>query len=400
MHWLSGWLRSQPRRGDVLLAVAVALFDAAFWLSSNDPAQASIGFALAAPLVVRRRAPLAVAYLELPGALLRLTVQDPVQLIRPADVALCLALYTVVVYCGRRAALLYSALLVIGAAVWTARVGSSVYVALIPLLAFACAWALGEFSAARRAYLLATEDRVRRLEAERDQQTRIAVAAERARIARELHDVVAHAVGVVVVQADGASYALARDPELARAALDTISATGRQALVELRRLVGVLRSEEDAAALTPQPGVAALEELASTVGRVGLPVRLDLRGALDGLPAGVGLGIFRIVQEALTNALKHAGPDATATVEVVRDGETVRIAVTDTGQARAPLPPWPLEQPADHPVELPGPSEPGRGPGHGLLGMRERAAVLGGILHAGPRAGGGWQVRVALPLEE
>jgi signal transduction histidine kinase len=250
--------------------------------------------------------------------------------------------------------------------------------AILVLLAFC--WVLGEFVGARRAYQSEVEQRLRLLENERDQQAKIAVAEERARIARELHDVVAHAVSVMVVQADGASYAVHSNPELAERAVKTISSTGREALTELRRLLGVLRSDGSESERTPQPGTSSLNDLAERVRLVGLPVRLKLKGELDGLPAGIGLGIYRIVQEALTNTLKHAGAGASALVRVSRIGENVELDITDDGFGT--------------PHELVSISG-----GNGLIGMRERANVFGGTLEAGPRPGGGWHVRAVLPIQ-
>lgn len=206
------------------------------------------------------------------------------------------------------------------------------------------------------------------------------MADERARIARELHDVVAHAVSVIVVQADGAAYAVRSQPELAERAVKTISSTGREALTELRRLLGVLRSEEAGGELTPQPaGTQSLSELAERVRAVGLPVRLEIVGNVDDLPAGVGLGVYRIVQEALTNSLKHAGPGTKAVVRVEHSGDEVHLDIADDGRRAAGT--------------LVGVSG-----GNGLIGMRERALVFGGSLDAGPRPGGGWQVKARLPL--
>jgi signal transduction histidine kinase len=247
------------------------------------------------------------------------------------------------------------------------------------VLTIALCWALGEFVGARRAYQAEVEQRLALLEVERDHQARMAVAAERARIARELHDVVAHAVSVIVVQADGAAYAIRSQPELAERAVQTISSTGREALTELRRLLGVLRSEEAAGELTPLPGTQSLSELAERVRAVGVPVRLEIIGNVDDLPAGVGLGVYRIVQEALTNTLKHAGAGTNAVVRVVRSDDAVGLDIHDDGHAEAP-------------------SLVGVSGGNGLIGMRERALVFGGSLDAGPRPGGGWQVTARLPL--
>jgi signal transduction histidine kinase len=251
--------------------------------------------------------------------------------------------------------------------------------ALVGSASLAISWVLGEFVGARRAYQAEVEARLHMLETERDQQAKIAVAAERARIARELHDVVAHAVSVIVVQADGAALTVASQPDLAERAVKTISSTGREALTELRRLLGVLRSEQSDDELTPQPGAKSLAELAERVRTVGLPVRLEIEGAIDDLPAGVGLGIYRIVQEALTNSLKHAGPGASALVRLERTSDRVYLSVSDDGlTGRRAL------------VGLAG--------GNGLIGMRERAHVFGGTLRAGPQPGGGWRVQAVLPV--
>jgi signal transduction histidine kinase len=296
---------------------------------------------------------------------------------------MCILLYTLIAYVGRKPALLYTvANLVISVVqlyLQTSSTGELLIGLIVTLLAMALCWALGEFVGARRAYQAEVEQRLALLEVERDHQARMAVAAERTRIARELHDVVAHAVSVIVVQADGAAYAVRSQPDLAERAVQTISATGREALTELRRLLGVLRSEEAAGELTPLPGTQSLAELAERVRAVGLPVRLEIVGNVDDLPAGVGLGVYRIVQEALTNSLKHAGAGAQAVVRVERSGDAVCVDVHDDGKPAAR-------------------SLVGVSGGNGLIGMRERALVFGGSLDAGPRPGGGWQVTARLPF--
>jgi signal transduction histidine kinase len=265
--------------------------------------------------------------------------------------------------------------------VW--RVQDATYVAFSLFMIFCIfgfCWAVGEFVGARRQLNAELLERLKLLEVERDQQARIAVAEERSRIARELHDVVAHAVSVMVVQADGASYALQSDPQMAQMALTTISDTGRQALGELRRLLGLMRTESDSETdRVPQPDTASLPQLAEQVRTAGLPVSLTLRGDLTDLPAGVGLSVYRIVQEALTNSLKHAGGSASADVFVTRTDDQVDVVVDDDGFGT--------------PREISGMSG-----GNGLIGMRERAGVLGGSLEAGPRPGGGWRVHAVLPV--
>ncbi|MER7502357.1 histidine kinase [Nonomuraea pusilla] len=236
-------------------------------------------------------------------------------------------------------------------------------------------WLTGLYASTRRRYLESLEERAERAERERDQQARMAAAAERARIARELHDVVAHNVSVIVVQADGAGYALDRNPEQAREAVKNISSTGRAALAEMRRLVGVLRESEDGATdYTPQPGIGQLADL---VRGAAVPARLEVHGVPQDLPEGQQLAVYRIVQEALTNALKHGGPGTHALVELRYDGPDLVVRVTDDGRGAA------------------APRSPD---GHGLIGMRERASMYGGAVSAAPRAGGGFEVLARLPL--
>ncbi|MFI6810933.1 sensor histidine kinase [Nonomuraea sp. NPDC050328] len=232
----------------------------------------------------------------------------------------------------------------------------------------------GLYSRTRRRYVEGLEERAERAERERDQRAKMAAAAERTRIARELHDVVAHNVSVIVVQADGAAYALDSDPELARRAVRTISKTGRDALAEMRRLVGVLRQDESGPDYLPQPGLAQLDDL---VRGAGLPVELRVSGAPAELPEGEQLTVYRIVQEALTNALKHGGPGVSAVVELDYTGPELLLRVTDNGRGAAARP------------------APG---GHGLVGMRERAGMYGGAVTTGPRAGGGYEVAARLPV--
>jgi signal transduction histidine kinase len=236
----------------------------------------------------------------------------------------------------------------------------------------------------RRNYTAALEDRARRLETERDQQARIAAAAERARIAREMHDIIGHNLSVITGLADGGRYAAAKSPERAAQALDAIGSTSRQALGELRRLLDVLREDAPgrphSAELAPQPSLTDLAPLVDGVRRAGLPVRTTVHGRPD-LPAGRQLAVYRVIQEALTNTLKHAGPDATADIQLrYGEGGSVTLTVTDTGHAvRSDT----------------------SGDGRGLPGMRERTALYGGTLEAGPRPHPerGWRVHLHLPEE-
>jgi signal transduction histidine kinase len=217
--------------------------------------------------------------------------------------------------------------------------------------------------------------------------------AERARIARELHDVIAHNVSVMVVQADGASYTLAADPDRAREALAAISATGRQALAEMRRLLGVLRREDEPAntARAPQPGIGELGELLDQARTAGLPVSFSVEGVPRPLPDGAALAAYRIVQESLTNTRKHAGPVASASVVLRYTSDALMLAISDDGRGG-------LAGPAVPSSALPGAPVGSAAAGHGLTGMRERVAMYGGSVAAGPRPGGGFEVTATLPF--
>ncbi|MER5782217.1 histidine kinase [Streptomyces mobaraensis] len=252
---------------------------------------------------------------------------------------------------------------------------------------FLLSWVLGDRMRTRRAYWDQLEERAARLEKEREQQAKMAVTAERARIARELHDVVAHNVSVMVVQADGAAYVLDSSPEQAKQALETISGTGRQALAEMRRLLGVLRTEDGSAPAgeyVPQPDVEQIEELVEQVRGAGLPVDYRVEGSARPLPSGVELTAYRIVQEALTNTRKHGGPDAGASVRLTYFDDGLGLLVEDDGRG------------AQHELYESGGAD---GMGHGLIGMRERVGMVGGTLDAGPRPGGGFRISVLLPAK-
>ncbi|MEU6125055.1 histidine kinase [Streptomyces sp. NPDC047123] len=238
----------------------------------------------------------------------------------------------------------------------------------------------------RQDYTEALVERARRLEVERDQQARLAAAAERTRIAREMHDIIGHNLSVITGLADGGSYAAAKSPERAAQALTAIGTTSRQALGELRRLLDVLRDDAPAPAdLAPQPALTDLDRLIDGVRAAGLPVRHTVRGRADAVPAGRQLTVYRVVQEALTNTLKHGGPDATAAVDISCAADGVTVEVTDTGAG------------GTHPGTRPGP-----GGGRGLSGMRERTSLYGGTLAAGPRPHppGGWRVHLHLPEDD
>jgi signal transduction histidine kinase len=244
----------------------------------------------------------------------------------------------------------------------------------IPIAAIA--WLVGHIFHANARRTAELRERAERLEREHDAEARAAVAEERTRIAREMHDVVAHSLSVMVVQAEAAEEMIGIDPERARKPLSAVQDTGRTALTELRRMLGALREVDAGPDLAPQPGLAALESLAQQVREAGLPVTLRVEGEPRALSATTDLQAYRIVQEGLTNALRHAGP-ARAEVLVRYGPEEVVLEVTDDGRGHDP---------------------DANGGGHGLVGMRERVAVCGGELTAGRRPEGGFGVTARLPI--
>ncbi|MEU9676086.1 MULTISPECIES: sensor histidine kinase [Streptomyces] len=273
---------------------------------------------------------------------------------------------------------------------WEAEPGGSwaqvIFVTVIMTVPFVLAWVLGDSLRTRRAYFDQLEERAARLEREREAQSKVAVAAERARIARELHDVVAHNVSVMVVQADGAAYVMDAAPDQAKQALETISGTGRQALAEMRRLLGVLRTGDapESGEYGPQPDVEQIEDLVAQVRQTGLEVDFKVEGTPRPLPSGVELTAYRVVQEALTNTRKHGGPDAGASVRLVYFDDGLGLLIEDDGRGAA------------HELYEDGGAD---GAGHGMIGMRERVGMVGGTLDAGPRPGGGFRISALLPLK-
>jgi signal transduction histidine kinase len=304
----------------------------------------------------------------------------------PLDVAAAIALFTLAAGPNSRrvsyAVLAATLFVAFAPALWLDKAPNvSGGKALVPPAVVTLSWLFGDRSRARQE--LAAR-RARDLERERDQQANIAAAAERARIARELHDAVAHGLSIIVIQAQAGAGALDKRPAAtrtahdttARAALAAIETTGRDSLTEMRRLLGLDRPDE--ADLAPLPGATDLPALVARVSAAGLPVDLSVTGDLTTLPTGVGLSAYRIIQEALTNALKHAGPRATVHIDVCRGLDTVELTIADTGDGAG------------------GPPDELRG--NGLRGMRERVALLGGSLTAGDNPDGGFRVHARLPL--
>ena len=235
-------------------------------------------------------------------------------------------------------------------------------------------WAFGRWMRGRRAEAVSLTQRAEKAEQEREERARLAVAGERARIARELHDLVAHSMGVIVIQSQGAQRMIDKDPGSALTALRAIESTGRNGLAEMRRLLGLLTESYSGDDASPQPRLEGLGELVDQVRSAGLPVEFSVEGGARPLPPGVELAAYRIVQEALTNTLKHAGP-ATARVTIRYLPDSLEVEVTDSGAGEVASSP----------------------PGHGLVGMNERVALYGGTLESGTSAEGGYRVLARLP---
>ncbi|MGW7538355.1 sensor histidine kinase [Amycolatopsis sp. NPDC054798] len=358
-RWAS---RLSPMVWDSLLPALLLLNVVTVWAPAELPVAATLTAALALPLLWRRRAPLAVFAAVTAAAFVQWLVD--VQL--PADIALLVALYTVAANSDRRVTLIAGTVLEIGAVLaclrWTT--GSAFLTPFAALTAMIVAAAvLGVNVRTTRAYLAAVQEQ--------------AVAEERTRITREMHDIVTHNLSVMVALTDAAVHAQPRSPDKATTAMRQVADTGRQALTDMRRSLGVLHADEPDAARHPLPGIAQLKTLTAQMCAAGLPTTLDLDGGHTHIPATAQLTVYRLVQEALTNTLKHTPTGTRAHVQIECAPEAVTVNVTDTG------PPSPRPTPA----------------GHGITGMRERSAAYGGFLRAGPLPNGGWEVHTRLLLD-
>ena len=369
MHAISRVVR---RHGDVMLAVAlVTLMIVQVWVldisTANSLVASAIALALLGPLAFRSRVPLLLLLTLIAGGAIGDRLPKRVLDVEAFGLIVLLALYSVGAHTrGRKAWVGALAACTLAIIVFFEDPDSSNFRgAIFFTMLFGAPWLAGVVVRRRR-------DNEARLERERDA-AEAAVVEERARIARELHDVVAHAISVIVLQARGGRRLLDTEPGETRSALDAIEHTGQQALVEMRRLVGLLRETDEGAALAPQPTLAQLDQLVEHVRSAGLPVEVEREGSPVELPPGVDLSAYRIVQEALTNALKHAGP-ARALVTLRYGATGIDVDVTDDGRGAA-----------------------AGGEGHGLVGIRERVAVVGSELEAGPRDSGGFAVRAHLP---
>ena len=376
-----GWTRANSLLIDTLVALTLTGVSWLGTLADAWPIAPAflVSAAMCLPLALRRRRP------EVSGAIVACSGLAQVLLPGPVygNVAVLASIYALAAYARPWASRGGLVLGLAGAVICAVRFFSTSGIVEVVLLSVFIAfmvlasWALGSLRRASRQNELALVERARLLEVERENESRLAATAERQRIAREMHDVVAHSLSVIIAQADGGRYAAGADPAVAVRVLETISGTGRQALTDMRNLLGVLRQgpgDERA----PQPDARAIPDLVAQVRGSGLEVGEEVVGQPRELPAAIGLAAYRIVQESLTNVLKHAGPRARVRVQVRWDPDALRLAVDDDGRGAASM------------------VQPGAG-GQGLLGMTERARLHGGSVTSGPRTGGGFSVRATLP---
>ncbi|MGL5928371.1 MAG: sensor histidine kinase [Dermatophilaceae bacterium] len=363
------------------LVVALAL-PLPLYLAAGEPAGFVLGVLQIAPLWWRRRYPGPVF------AMVALASLAQVPFVGPplwSQIAFPVALYSVARWdAARRAAGALAAGIagsVVGPLDWITGFGGEL--TLLTVLPYALttaaivvtAWALGSLGRAREAQMAMLVERAEQVRRDAEQRVALAASAERARIAREMHDVVAHGLSVVVVQADGARYAAASDPAVAVRTLEAVSDTARRSLDEMRRLLGLLRAEDTGTAPVPR-----LADLPALVADAGPGVSADLAGIDADLPEGLAVTVYRVVQESLSNIRRHAGAGAAAQLRVHVGADAVEVVVEDDGRGAA--------------ASAGGDAGDGR---LGLLGMRERVVVHDGTLEAGPRLGGGWRVRAVLP---
>jgi signal transduction histidine kinase len=396
-----------PRMQDLALATVLAIYNAASLIPEARQLRLPyVAFLLvvlqAVPLTWRRRWPLAVFF----AVGIARSVYDQLGIsFAPVPLGPAIAYYTVMDRCSTRVRVAVSALVMVGIIRSQLLPGhTEPYDFFVVVLQFAVAATAGILSRTRRAYVQAVQARAEHAEGERDRQAALAAAQERARIARELHDVVAHHVSLMAVQSEAAAAMLPDQPAEASKSVQIIGQTAREALTELRRLLGVLRGPADVdgrAATSPSPSVSELGEVLRQVRQAGIAVRLRVEGSPGKLPPGVDLTAYRIVQEALTNAVRHSGAGE-ATVTVSYEPGYVTVSVTDTGNGKGAV-----AVPFDHKAgpawtgqrRLPddGGTRPAESGGFGLAGIAERVASCGGNLTVGPDDAGGFAVTARLP---
>ena len=370
-------LRGHVFAVDALLAVALAglvlsdVFTSESYLTGSEAVYVLVALLMTLPLAWRRRAPLLVVVVVMGAFAAQSFILDPTPTPDVEIVPALIAIYSVAAHGERWAAFAGGGFSLAAGLVW---LGLNDF--LLPTVMFGGAWLAGRLVRKRQFYAQVFAERARVLERERDANARVAAAEERVRLARELHDAVGHSVSVMVVQAGAERLALGEERPSTRDALLAIERTGREALAEMSRLLGLLRKEGEGLALAPRPTLTHVDALLQTVRDAGVPVELRVEGDLRSLPPGVDVSAYRILQEALTNIVKHAGP-AQASVAVRYGDRAVEVEVSDDG--RGPL--------------------NGNCVGYGLAGMRERVELHGGTLQTGKNDRGGFVVKARLPLE-
>ena len=370
-------LRGHVFAVDALLAVALAglvlsdVFTSESYLTGSEAVYVLVALLMTLPLAWRRRAPLLVVVVVMGAFAAQSFILDPTPTPDVEIVPALIAIYSVAAHGERWAAFAGGGFSLAAGLVW---LGLNDF--LLPTVMFGGAWLAGRLVRKRQFYAQVFAERARVLERERDANARVAAAEERVRLARELHDAVGHSVSVMVVQAGAERLALGEERPSTRDALLAIERTGREALAEMSRLLGLLRKEGEGLALAPRPTLTHVDALLQTVRDAGVPVELRVEGDLRSLPPGVDVSAYRILQEALTNIVKHAGP-ARASVAVRYGDRAVEVEVSDDG--RGPL--------------------NGNCVGYGLAGMRERVELHGGTLQTGKNDRGGFVVKARLPLE-
>jgi signal transduction histidine kinase len=366
--------RAHPFASDAVLAFGLAALVLSEVLTSRDYLSGSnwvyvpVALLMTVPLAWRRRTPLVVVVVVMGSFAAQSLILD-----RTPDIELIpalIAVYSVAAHGEGWTAFAGGAFGLVAGVIWLG-IGDF----LLPVVIFGGAWFAGRLVRKRQLFAQVFAERARVLERERDANARLAAAEERVRIARELHDAVGHSVSVMVVQAGAERLALGDERPATREALLAIERTGREALAEMSRLLGILRKEGEGLALAPRPSLAQIDALVQAVRDAGVPVELRVEGEPKDLPPGVDVSAYRIVQEALTNVVKHAGP-ARACVVVRHARLAVEVEVTDDGRR----------------------SVNGNTAGYGLAGMRERVELHGGTLEAGSRSEGGFAVKARLPL--
>jgi len=376
---------ARPYVMDTLMVLLVLVFAVSESVHDNKGrltvGAGGFGLALALPLIWRRRWPAPVFTVIAGVALLQWLTVVPLA----ADIAVLIALHAVGSYEERRRLVVGAALIaelgVVLAVVRWAQAEEKFTSFILLTGTVTAALVLGVYSRTRRAYVQSVLDRATTAERERDQQAMLAVADERARISRDMHDIVAHSLSVMIALSDGAAAAVRSDPEAAVTTMGQASTLGRQALGEVRRLLGDEAAQEPLD-LAPQPGIAQLDELVERVRSAGLTVEFTTAGQAPDLPPGIQLAVYRMVQEALTNVLKHAPTASRASVILHYRAGFIHIQVENDEKT------------------VPGARTPVGRAGRGLAGMRERAAVFSGTIESGRLADGGWRVIAHLPMDE